>query len=103
MDSEDRFYATLFMAYGAVLLWCVKDLEQKGRVVWFLALAFFVGGLARLVSMAVVGPPNGFFIAMTVIELLLPLIIVFMQSRVTVPMKARSNGKTDARASERGA
>ena len=29
MDSEDRFYATLFTAYGAALLWCVKDVESK--------------------------------------------------------------------------
>jgi hypothetical protein len=33
MDSEDRFYATLFGAYGVTLLWCVKDVEQKSRVV----------------------------------------------------------------------
>jgi hypothetical protein len=84
MDSEDRFYATLFMAYGAALLWCIKDIEQKNKVVYFLTLTFFVGGLARLVSMAAVGLPNAFFIVMTVLELLLPLVIAFMQSRIPV-------------------
>jgi len=83
MDSEDRFYATLFAAYGAALLWCIRDIERKSMIVYFLALTFFVGGLARLVSMAAVGLPNTFFIAMTVLELLIPLFMAFMQSRIS--------------------
>lgn len=83
MDSEDRFYATLFAAYGAALLWCIKDVEGKSTVVYFLALTFFVGGLARLVSMAVVGLPNTFFTAMTALELLIPFLMAFMQSRIS--------------------
>ena len=49
MDSEDRFYATMFAAYGVALLWCIKDIERKSQVVYFLAVTFFVGGLAQLV------------------------------------------------------
>jgi uncharacterized protein DUF4345 len=64
------------------LLWCIKDTERKTLVVYLLALTF-VGGLARLVSMAVVGPPNTFFIAMTVLELLIPLFMAFIQSRIS--------------------
>jgi hypothetical protein len=45
-------------------------------------LTFFVGGLARLVSMAAAGLPNTFFIAMTVLELLIPFLIGFLQWRV---------------------
>jgi hypothetical protein len=30
MDSEDRFYATMFAAYGVALLWCNKC--RSGRV-----------------------------------------------------------------------
>ena len=82
MDSEDRFYATLFAAYGVALLWCIKDIENKSKIVYFLALTFFMGGLARLVSIAAVGLPNTFFIAMTVLELLIPFFMVFAQSRI---------------------
>lgn len=82
MDSEDRFYATLFAAYGVALLWCIKDVERKSTVVYFLAATFFIGGLARLVSMAAVGLPNTFFIAMTVLELIIPFFMAFMQSRI---------------------
>ena len=90
MDSEDRFYATLFAAYGAVLIWCIRDVERKSRVVYFLALTFFVGGLARLVSMAAVGLPNTFFIAMTALELVIPLVMAFMQSRISRTASPRS-------------
>jgi len=82
MDSEDRFYATLFAAYGAALLWCIRDVERKSMAVYVLALTFLVGGLARLVSMAAVGLPSPFFIAMTVLELLIPFFMAFMQSRI---------------------
>jgi len=60
MDSEDRFYATLFAAYGIALLWCIIDIERKSRVVYFLAATFFVGGLARLISVVAAGWPNTF-------------------------------------------
>ena len=83
MDSEDRFYATLFMAYGAVLIWCVKDVERKAHVVYFLMLTFLIGGFARLVSIAAVGLPNDFFIAMTALELLLPFVYGYLLYRVS--------------------
>lgn len=85
MDSEDRFYATLFLAYGVALLWCIPDIEKKSRVVYFLMATFFIGGLARLVSIAQVGLPNDFFIAMTAIELVLPLVLATMQYRIARP------------------
>jgi len=80
MDSEDRFYATLFAAYGVALLWCIRDIERKSKSVYFLAATFFVGGLARVVSILAVGAPNAFFRAMTVLELVIP---VFMQARIS--------------------
>jgi hypothetical protein len=82
MDSEDRFYATLFGAFGVALLWCVKDVEQKSRVVYFLLATFFVAGLARVVSIAAVGLPDPFFVAMLALELVIPIVVAFMQHRV---------------------
>lgn len=82
LDSEDRFYATLFAAYGVALLWCIKDIEKNSEVVYFLALTFLAGGLARLVSIAAAGLPNTFFITMTVLELFIPFLIMFLQWRI---------------------
>jgi hypothetical protein len=83
MDSEDRFYATLFAAYGVALLWCIRDIEYKSKCVYFLAATFFGGGMARIVSMLAVGPPNAFFLAMTILELVIPPFMAFMQSHVS--------------------
>jgi len=85
MDSEDRFYATLFAAYGVALLWCIRDVERKSAAVYFLAGTFFAGGLARVVSMLAVGPPNAFFIAMMSLELLIPLFMAVAQRRISAP------------------
>ena len=81
-DSEDRFYAVLLLAYGVALLWCVGGVEHKSRTVYFLMLTFFVGGLARLVSMLAVGLPNTFFTTVTGLELALPVGLAYMQRRV---------------------
>ena len=91
MDSEDRFYATLFAAYGVALLWCIGDIERKSRCVYFLAATFFVGGLARVVSILAVGPPNAFFLAMTVFELVIPVFTVFMQARISSTASAQED------------
>ena len=82
MDSEDRFYATIFLAYGLSLIWCVKGIESKKQVVWFLVLTFFAGGIARIISMIAVGLPHPFFVAMTVLELGLPIIVFVMLWRL---------------------
>ena len=95
MDSEDRFYATLFAAYGAALLWCIEDVERRSRRVYFLAATFFVGGLARVVSMLAVGPPNTFFIAMTILELVIPAFMAFMQSRISEAARPPGDGASE--------
>lgn len=91
MDSEDRFYATMFAAYGIALIWCVKDIERKSAIVYFLLGTFFAGGLARLLSVAAVGPPNGFFVTMTVLELSIPVVAALVQFRISrgVPQLGR--------------
>ncbi len=91
MDSEDRFYATQFLAFGAVVLSCVPGVEGKTERVRWLALAFFAGGLARLASMAAVGLPNAFFLAMTALELTIPALMILVQKRVSAaPQRLRS-------------
>ena len=93
MDSEDRFYATLFAAFGVVLIWCIRDIEQKAREVYFLTATFFIGGLARVVSISQVGLPNLFFIAMTILELVIPVYMAYAQYQIVREANARSSGK----------
>lgn len=75
MDSEDRFYATLFLGFGLALIWCSRDLRLRSRTFAVLLLVFFAGGCARLISAALVGLPSTLFIVLGAIELLLPLLL----------------------------
>jgi hypothetical protein len=77
MDSEDRFYATLFLGFGAAMFWCSQQLKERAGVFKALLLVFFLGGVARIVSAAQVGLPNEFFQILWALELILPPILWF--------------------------
>jgi Domain of unknown function (DUF4345) len=81
MDSEDRFYATLFLSFGIAMFWCGRDLVARRRAFGFLLLTFFMGGNARLLSWAMVGPPNNLFIFLGIVELLMPPLLWFWNER----------------------
>ena len=72
MDSEDRFYATLFLGFGAAMIWCGRNLETRGRPFGVLMLVFFLGGVARTISALAVGLPNALFIFLGALELVIP-------------------------------
>lgn len=81
-DGEDRFYGGLFGCYGVALLWCARGVEHKQVFINVLAAALFVGGIGRLTALVIVGPPHPFFVAMLVLELLLPPLMVLAANRV---------------------
>jgi Domain of unknown function (DUF4345) len=72
MDSEDRFYATLFVGFGLALIWCARDLDRRSGTFKALLTIFFAGGLARIVSLTTVGPPSNLFLFLGSLELILP-------------------------------
>ena len=90
MDSEDRFYAVFFLTYGAGVLWCLKDWRTKLYEIWFLMALFFVAGLTRLISIAAVGLPHPFFVAMTIVEFLLPPFVMVLCTTAHRNRAARS-------------
>ena len=81
-EGEHRFFAALFCCYGPAFLWCVRGIEGKRRPLNLLAGAFLFGGLARLASVAISGPPNAFYSVMLGVELVIPLLVFFMASRL---------------------
>ena len=72
MDSEDRFYATLFLGFGVALIWCSRDLPSRGTLFGALLLTFFLGGISRIVSAVSVGWPSVLFVFLAFLELTLP-------------------------------
>ncbi|MGH3674279.1 MAG: DUF4345 domain-containing protein [Mycobacterium sp.] len=89
-DGEDRFFAGFFLGYGVALLWCARDVEHKRMFVNFLAAVVFVGGIGRLLSVILVGPPHPFYLAMLAIELGLPPLMVLVANRVTDPVSGQA-------------
>lgn len=95
MDSEDRFYSTLFLGFGAALLWCAFDLQRRGSALKFLLAIFFCGGLARLISLAVTGYPSHLFFTLMWIELLLPPLVWYVHAKAFPDRQVGADGLDD--------
>lgn len=85
IDSDMRFYALLFAAYGLAFVWCAADITHRGRVANVLGAMFFAGGLARLFAWAVTGQPNWFYVAMVPVELIIPVVNYALIHRISRP------------------
>lgn len=72
VDSQERFFGAVFAAYGLAWIWTARQQPIPANMVRLLAGSFLLGGLARLVSIAVHGVPNWFMLTLLVIELVLP-------------------------------
>jgi hypothetical protein len=69
LDSNLRFFGGIWLGLGVALLWAVPSIERQGtlfRAVWG---AVFLGGVGRLLSMAMAGAPPAPFIGFTVLEI----------------------------------
>ncbi len=69
LDSNLRFFGGIWFTLGVWLLWIASDLETHAAFFRFAWLAIFIGGVGRLISMAVVGLPPWPFVAVTMVEI----------------------------------
>ncbi|WP_017585078.1 DUF4345 domain-containing protein [Nocardiopsis ganjiahuensis] len=85
VDSNYRFFAAIFVAVGLLLLWVSLDpLEHtRGLALWWVSGAVFLGGLARIVSLGVAGPPAPFVYALLAVELVVPPVLVLWHRALT--------------------
>ncbi|MEU1665771.1 DUF4345 domain-containing protein [Streptomyces sparsogenes] len=78
VDSWGRFMGASFVGYGLAWLWAARQRPIPARAVRWLAGVFLLGGVSRLLSLAVHGRPHWFQIALTVIELGLPPVFFWL-------------------------
>jgi hypothetical protein len=79
LDSQNRFFGACFAGYGALLFLCAADLRRYAMVL-NIAIGFvFLGGVLRLLSMALHGLPTPQVIGLTVIELIAPLLLLWQR------------------------
>jgi hypothetical protein len=83
LDGDIRMVMVLFFVYGAVCVWAARDLDGHAGLIHLLMLVFFAGGLVRLLTVAYVGWPDGFYLGMGAVELILPLVYTPLLRRVT--------------------
>ena len=82
LDSHFRFLSGFFLAFGIAWYSCIPGIETKTERFRLLAACTFIGGLARLVSLILVGAPSAGHIAGLCIELLAVPALVWWQGRV---------------------
>lgn len=80
VDSRERFYGAIFLGYGLAWLWAARQSPIPARAVRWLAGIFLLGGIGRVLSLAVIGPPHVFQLVLTVIELALPPVFLALAS-----------------------
>ncbi|MFE1754999.1 DUF4345 domain-containing protein [Streptomyces anandii] len=78
VDSWGRFMGASFVGYGLAWIWTARQRPIPAQAVRWLAGVFLLGGVGRVVSLAVHGWPQWFQIALAVIELGLPPVFFWL-------------------------
>lgn len=76
IDTEMRFYAVLWMAYGGVALWVVRALPERIAILRLMLGVFWLGGVGRIISYFAVGAPHPLFVVLMWIEMVLPPVLL---------------------------
>ncbi|MEV6204556.1 DUF4345 domain-containing protein [Streptomyces sp. NPDC051771] len=97
VDSWGRFMGAAFVGYGLAWLWTARERPVPAQAVRLLAAVFLLGGVGRLLSVAVHGRPHGFQIALTVIELALPPVFFWLATADERAREGTAEGATVAR------
>ncbi len=90
VDSEFRFYASWYAVFGVLLLGAAQRPESETVIVRACETGFGFAGASRLLSMKATGSPHVFFKILTVIEFVLPAVIIPWQSTVARKTRATS-------------
>jgi hypothetical protein len=81
LDSQNRFYGVAFSLFGAVFYICSQDLERYEKILRAALWIFFAAGLARVVSLMIVGFPSVYVLVLLASELLLPPVLLLLLNR----------------------
>jgi hypothetical protein len=77
LDSQFRFLSAWDVGLACIVWWIIPRIERETPLFRLVCLAVFAGGVGRVLAWHVSGSPGAAFIAVTVAELLIPLLIPF--------------------------
>jgi hypothetical protein len=75
LDSQFRFMSGWDVGLAFVVWWFIPNIERQSGLFRLICLAVFLGGLGRLAAWRFTGSPGVAFAAVTVVELLVPVLI----------------------------
>lgn len=77
-DSEYRFISVWWMAAGVLLWWSLRRPRQRAAVTRAVLAVMVLGGLARLLGVALAGlPPAPFRVSMAIELMVIPALLVW--------------------------
>jgi len=88
LDSNLRFYSGVWLGVGLAAAWTVPRIERETTLFRALWLTIFLGGLGRLLSLAITGMPFAPFVGFTALEIFGAPFFVWWQGRVAAASSA---------------
>lgn len=82
VDSELRFFAAWYVVAGLLLLRTVREVEREAWTIRIVAGGFLLAAIGRMLSIASAGWPHPLYVVLTVIEVVLPFVVVPWQTVV---------------------
>jgi hypothetical protein len=82
IDSEFRFFAAFWLAYGLSVLWVAARGFRDPATVRWVAAVLFGAGLARALAWVLEGQPAAIFILLLTLELVVPPLVLVLDRRV---------------------
>jgi Domain of unknown function (DUF4345) len=92
VDSEFRFFASLWIAYGVAALWVAPRVEREATAVRVLALILFSAGVARGIGWIAAGRPHWSYLVLLGLELLIPPLILRWHGQLLRMRRAQEAG-----------
>ncbi len=82
LDSQNRFYGVAFSLYGILFYLSGSDVPKYATVLRCVLWTFFAAGLARLVSVSLLGFPPPLVGVLLISELTIPPLLALWLSRL---------------------
>jgi hypothetical protein len=78
LDNVHRFLAGLYLGCGLICGWAAITVRRQDTLVYLIAIAVFLGGVGRLVSISQVGLPEpaAVWLGYLIPELVLPYVLI---------------------------
>ncbi|MET7540550.1 DUF4345 domain-containing protein [Streptomyces sp. NPDC005507] len=80
VDSRERFYNAIFFGFGLAWIWAARQSPIPSTAVRWLAGIFLLGGIGRVLSVAVHGWPHWFQVPLSALELALPPLFFWLST-----------------------